>query len=139
MGGSYSNQRSVSAVANDRMILDQIREEGPTFRGRFLGRWGDEIEAEWRNRGRFYVDPRRAVSYPELEDDALVFSIFCIFTYKLHEREPDQYQDFTFPPLDEVIELMRSHREEIRRIEVILPSYVLISMGVYSDLVLGGS
>ena len=78
MGGSYSNQRSVSAVANDRMILDQIREEGPTFRGRFLGRWGDEIEAEWRNRGRFYVDPRRAVSYPELEDDALVFSICSI-------------------------------------------------------------
>lgn len=131
---SYSRGRTQEQVSEARKKLAEIRTSGQSLRRKFLARWGEEIEAEWREIGKEYIDARRGVTYPEDPNDALLFSILCIFTYRLYEREPWGPFDWTFPPMAEVVQLMRDSREEIVRAEVTPPSYTMQMLGFYNTL-----
>ena len=138
--GSFSNSRSVDEVHSGRARLDALR-AGASFRKAFLGRYGPEIEAEWRRVGREYQDKRREVYAPSDPDEALIFGILCVYTYRLYEHEPwglmsdgTMRFDFTFPPMQEVVDLAHEHLEEWRLTEVKPPSYIMQVTGLYNIL-----
>jgi len=127
--GSYSASRTQDQVSEARKVLAGIRSSNRSLRRQFLALYGEEIEKDWREIGMMYVDAHRGVYYPDDEDDALIFSIFCALTYEVYKRD-----EFAFPSWSEVVRLTRSCREEITRTEVVPPSYIHQSLGVYNTI-----
>jgi len=125
--GGWGAGAAESARASAR--LREIRDRGKlSIYDDFRKTFGPEIAEDWRRKGFGYK--RRDVSIPDDPEGQLVFSFLCGYAFNLWD-----WEGWGFPSEGEIREMMLLHKEEIRNMSVVVPSYTALVFGLF-DFVL---